>query len=588
MFNNGLLYPDGSPMPSLRTPDINMVNNPAWFGMKPTLGQRNNNWGNLRTTDDFEGKTGSNKSYDVYNTPEKGLRALARVLDTYSSKHDINTIDHLINRYAPASDNTGGSHENYKTFIAQRLGVNPNDPIDVKGRRADIMDAIIRFENKNRPLATREQLLQAIADADGQPINEGTEPMNWMQGYYQDGAGQAVAPTAQTVAPTPPPPALATIPLQNNQTLPPQDDDGYGAMRQLNFTEAQIAEAKRKGIPAEYYVAQAGLNNGVLAEPNKTLDPEADVSLRGLAGTGPVLANPQMNIYNQSAIDAGQSMQGRPDMVDSNPALIDPEAGPRSVLGQYQQQQVSANRRDNAAGLPEPKQPDTNILGYSPNDWIYMGSQMAEASQKGGLAGMGALGRAMREVDTGNTKNALELAKLAAKGKKGKTAAGNNAAQISSAIVTGSIDEIIPMIDDDANGIFNRIFGLGGNTTGFFGQLLSKVGGTDANNLRSQLQTIRSNVGFDKLQAMRAASPTGGALGNVSEKENEYLQSVLGNVEQSQSPEQLKRNLLRLREAYLDIVHGYGNRPSGGPNYGTSQSSGDGTMMINGVQVKKL
>ena len=72
---------------------------------------------------------------------------------------------------------------------------------------------------------------------------------------------------------------------------------------------------------------------------------------------------------------------------------------------------------------------------------------------------------------------------------------------------------------------------------------------------------------------MREASPTGGALGNVSEKENEYLQSVLGNVEQSQNPEQLKRNLLRLREAYLDIVHGYGNRPTGGPSY-QQQSSG--------------
>jgi hypothetical protein len=43
------------------------------------------------------------------------------------------------------------------------------------------------FENKNRPLATEEQLLQAIADADGKPINEGTEPMNQFAGYYQDG-----------------------------------------------------------------------------------------------------------------------------------------------------------------------------------------------------------------------------------------------------------------------------------------------------------------------------------------------------------------------------------------------------------------
>ena len=123
-----------------------------------------------------------------------------------------------------------------------------------------------------------------------------------------------------------------------------------------------------------------------------------------------------------------------------------------------------------------------------------------------------------------------------------------------------------------------------------FGALLSRVGGTDANNLRSQLATIKSNIGFDKLQSMREASPTGGALGNVSEKENEYLQSVLGNVEQSQSPEQLKKNLLRLREAYLDIVHGIGNRPTNTTNYSTPSASSSGNTMTlpNGIVVQRI
>lgn len=134
---------------------------------KPTLGQRNNNYGNLRTTDAFLGKTGTNKTYDTYETPEMGLRALARVLDTYGTKHGINTIDQLVNRYAPESDNPGGSHENYKKFLAANLGIGINDPLDVKGRRVDLMDAIIRFENKNRSLATRDQLQNAIYAADG-------------------------------------------------------------------------------------------------------------------------------------------------------------------------------------------------------------------------------------------------------------------------------------------------------------------------------------------------------------------------------------------------------------------------------------
>jgi len=164
----GILYDPNNPLGLIET----AVPLPP---IMPTLGQRNNNYGNLRTTDAFLGKTGSNSSYDTYETPEMGLRALARVLDTYSTKHGINTIDALVNRYAPASDNTGGSHENYKKFLSQQLGIGINDPVDVRGRRAEIMDAIIRFENKNRALASQDQIQQAILAADSgssSPVGE--------------------------------------------------------------------------------------------------------------------------------------------------------------------------------------------------------------------------------------------------------------------------------------------------------------------------------------------------------------------------------------------------------------------------------
>jgi hypothetical protein len=133
---------------------------------KPTLGERNNNYGNLRTNDAFEGKTGTSQSYDTYESPEMGLRALARVLDVYDRKHNIDTVDKLVNRYAPASDNTGGSHENYKKFLAERLDVGINEKIDVSAMREEIMDAIIRFENKNRSLASKSQIRAAIKLAD--------------------------------------------------------------------------------------------------------------------------------------------------------------------------------------------------------------------------------------------------------------------------------------------------------------------------------------------------------------------------------------------------------------------------------------
>jgi hypothetical protein len=106
----------------------------------------------------------------------------------------------------------------------------------------------------------------------------------------------------------------------------------------------------------------------------------------------------------------------------------------------------------------------------------------------------------------------------------------------------------------------NRALALseGGWTTGVAGQALSGIGGTGAHDLDNLVTTIKANVGFDKLQQMRAMSPTGGALGQVSENENRLLQSVMGALEQSQSQDQFQFNLKRLHNVTQDIVHGPG------------------------------
>jgi hypothetical protein len=71
---------------------------------------------------------------------------------------------------------------------------------------------------------------------------------------------------------------------------------------------------------------------------------------------------------------------------------------------------------------------------------------------------------------------------------------------------------------------------------------------TPAGQMESLLSTIEANVGFDKLQAMREASPTGGALGSVTERELAFLQSVFGSLRQDTSEENVRYNLTRLRE----------------------------------------
>ena len=102
---------------------------------------------------------------------------------------------------------------------------------------------------------------------------------------------------------------------------------------------------------------------------------------------------------------------------------------------------------------------------------------------------------------------------------------------------------------DDAIGLAQ-----GYTTTGTAGQMTSRIGGTPARDLQAALQTITSSIGFDRLQKMRDESPTGGALGQVSERELSQLNASLGAIDQFQSQDQLIKNLNTIRKQYKDAV----------------------------------
>lgn len=82
-----------------------------------------------------------------------------------------------------------------------------------------------------------------------------------------------------------------------------------------------------------------------------------------------------------------------------------------------------------------------------------------------------------------------------------------------------------------------------GLTTGFTGAISSAIPGTPAYDLKADVDTLLANAGFDKLQEMRDNSPTGGALGSVTEKELGLLQAAAQNLQTSQSKEQFIKNL---------------------------------------------
>jgi len=68
-------------------------------------------------------------------------------------------------------------------------------------------------------------------------------------------------------------------------------------------------------------------------------------------------------------------------------------------------------------------------------------------------------------------------------------------------------------------------------------------GGGWATDARALITTLKSGLAASALQAMRDASKTGGALGNVSDKDLELLQSKIANLDPNQSEGQLKEQL---------------------------------------------
>jgi hypothetical protein len=87
-------------------------------------------------------------------------------------------------------------------------------------------------------------------------------------------------------------------------------------------------------------------------------------------------------------------------------------------------------------------------------------------------------------------------------------------------------------------------------TTGLPGTILSRIPGSEAYDLRKTIDTVKANVGFNELAAMRAASPTGGALGQVAVKELDMLQATLGSLDPAQSEEKLRKHLDDVRTHY--------------------------------------
>ena len=122
-----------------------------------TRGIRSNNPGNIdyNASIKWKGQIGKetgvpNPRFIRFSMPEYGIRAMAKILLTYYDKHHIRTVDGIVGRWAPPSENDTGS---YAQSVASKLGVEVDAIINVHHMPVmlALVKAIITHENGEQP-----------------------------------------------------------------------------------------------------------------------------------------------------------------------------------------------------------------------------------------------------------------------------------------------------------------------------------------------------------------------------------------------------------------------------------------------------
>ena len=137
--------------------------------------------------------------------------------------------------------------------------------------------------------------------------------------------------------------------------------------------------------------------------------------------------------------------------------------------------------------------------------------------------------------------------------------------------------------------------GLSGITGPVYGRTPSVT--EESTNAQAILDRIMARGGFQELEKLRQSSPTGGALGQVSNTENQFLRQAFGALAQTQSTKKFQEGLdqivdeltgakSRVKEAY-DDTYAYQKAMTGeGPRSATPRGgkAGESVPSFNTVQ----
>jgi len=120
--------------------------------------------------------------------------------------------------------------------------------------------------------------------------------------------------------------------------------------------------------------------------------------------------------------------------------------------------------------------------------------------------------------------------------------------------VTQSIDSLLSDLKKEKEAKGTEKISPYTRITGVTGKAFEGYPGGARQTAKGYIDTIRANIGFDRLDQMRQESPTGGALGQIAVQEIQFLQASLGSLDLDADPDVLIKNLERIKTAYDNVM----------------------------------
>ena len=113
------------------------------------MGIENNNPGNIKKGENWEGMVESEGKFVEFESPEYGIRAISRILQTYSKEYKLDNIKKIINRYAPPKEN---DTKTYIKNMSEFTGFKPTEKLNLEDPEtlSKLIKGIIRQENPGK------------------------------------------------------------------------------------------------------------------------------------------------------------------------------------------------------------------------------------------------------------------------------------------------------------------------------------------------------------------------------------------------------------------------------------------------------